>query len=506
MNKSLLFIGAAFVAMSANAQVLQQVPVTDGYTADVFAEAYPFSSFLVNGVDNGDSGYLVENAPASNVYGLPKQSEMPVASATGVVYNLHYDENNALVLKSNVDGYDTAGRLTFAEPVTTPQLYLQTISGNGPSNMSVTVNYSDGTTTEYLTSANTGFSVLDWWNTSTDPTKHPGEGFYWLQRVAFDGTIPQSDRAVRLFDTMVTTDNTKAITSVDITLDNGTASGPYLSVLGVSTGTTPVEISEGYTGDVIAEGYPVSNYTSQNPLDKNKYVLFSNDVVYPSPTADNSANVYMPENGKLTSAFTGIEYNIDYKNLNSTRLVADDGNTPDVDERLATLTLGGKPKAAHLYVLYIAGNAGFPVDVTYTYAGGATSGDLDDEFTAMDWYNTDAPVVDPDGYYGEAISHLYRYDKQIDTRAAFRIMEQKITVTDPDTPLESVRFNNKNGQGTCCILGIGMDGVFTDLTGIQGITSGKITNNGKIFNLAGQQVSKSYKGIVIKNGKKMIQK
>ena len=85
-------------------------------------------------------------------------------------------------------------------------------------------------------------------------------------------------------------------------------------------------------------------------------------------------------------------------------------------------------------------------------------------------------------------------------------MEQKITVTYPDTPLESVTFNNVNGKGTCCIVGIGMDGVFTDLTGIQGITSGKITNDGKIFNLAGQQVSKSYKGIVIKNGMKMIQK
>ena len=491
--------------MSANAQTLQQVPVTGGYTADVFAEAYPFSSFLVKGVDDGNSGYLVENAPVTNTYGLPKQSEMPVTSATGIVYNLHYNENNALVLKSGVDGYDTAGRLTFATPVTTPQLYLQTISGNGTSNMSVIVNYSDNTTTEYLTSANTGLSVKDWWNTSTDPAQHPGEGFYWLQRVAFDGTIPQSDRAVRLFDTMVTTDDTKAITSVDITLDNGTATGPFLSVLGVSTGTTPVEISGGYTGDVIAEGYPVSNYTSQNPLDGNKYVLFSNDAVFPSPTADNTAKVYMPENGKLTSAFSGIEYSIDYKNLNSTRLVADDGNTP-ADERLATLTLGGKPKASHLYVLYIAGNAGFPVDVTYTYEGGTTSGALDDEFTALDWYNADSPVVDKNGYYGEAISHLYRDDNKIDTRAAFRIMEQKITVTYPDTPLESVTFNNVNGKGTCCIVGIGMDGVFTDLTGIQGITSGKITNDGKIFNLAGQQVSKSYKGIVIKNGMKMIQK
>jgi hypothetical protein len=506
MKKNLLFIGAAFVAMSANAQTLQQVPVTGGYTADVFAEAYPFNNFLVNGVDDGGSGYLVENAPVSNVYGLPKQSEMPVTSATGVVYNLQYDANNALVLKSGVDGYDTYGTLTFTTPVTTPQLYLQTISGNGDSEMSVVVNYSDATKTEYLTSASTGFTIKDWWNTSTDPAMHPGEGFYWLQRVAFDGTIPQSDRAVRLFDTMITTDDTKAISSVEISLDNGSATGPFLSVLGVSTGTTPVAISDGYNADVIAEGYPISDYTSQAPLDDNKFVLFSNDVTYPSPTADNTANVYLPASGKITSAFTGIEYTFDYKNLNSTRLVADDSETPDVDERTATLTLGGKPKASNLYVLYIAGNGGFPVDVTYNYADGTTSGAIDDEFTALDWYNTGDPVVDTNGMYGEALSHLYRANGNVDNRANFRIMEQKIIVSDATNPLESVTFNNVNGKGKCCIVGIAMDGVFTDATGIQGVASDKVVNDGKIFNLAGQQVSKSYKGIVIKNGKKMIQK
>lgn len=46
-----------------------------------------------------------------------------------------------------------------------------------------------------------------------------------------------------------------------------------------------------------------------------------------------------------------------------------------------------------------------------------------------------------------------------------------------------------------------------DPTGISGVVADKTnTTNDAIYNLAGQQVSKAYKGIVIVNGKKMIQK
>ena len=41
-------------------------------------------------------------------------------------------------------------------------------------------------------------------------------------------------------------------------------------------------------------------------------------------------------------------------------------------------------------------------------------------------------------------------------------------------------------------------------TGISNIESANVAKDGKCFNLAGQQVGKGYKGIVIKNGKKMV--
>lgn len=41
-------------------------------------------------------------------------------------------------------------------------------------------------------------------------------------------------------------------------------------------------------------------------------------------------------------------------------------------------------------------------------------------------------------------------------------------------------------------------------TGISNIESANVAKDGKCFNLAGQQVGKNYKGVVIKNGKKMV--
>ena len=46
--------------------------------------------------------------------------------------------------------------------------------------------------------------------------------------------------------------------------------------------------------------------------------------------------------------------------------------------------------------------------------------------------------------------------------------------------------------------------VTTTATGISKVENLKAAQDGKCFNLAGQQVAKGYKGIVIKNGKKMV--
>ncbi len=61
-----------------------------------------------------------------------------------------------------------------------------------------------------------------------------------------------------------------------------------------------------------------------------------------------------------------------------------------------------------------------------------------------------------------------------------------------------------NGDGNLTVTKVTL--VKGGATGIQSAVAKKTTDNGAIYNLAGQKVNASYKGIVIKNGKKYIQK
>ncbi len=71
-----------------------------------------------------------------------------------------------------------------------------------------------------------------------------------------------------------------------------------------------------------------------------------------------------------------------------------------------------------------------------------------------------------------------------------------------DTPVNTMTFTNKGEQvGFIMVL----ETVDTT-TGISNVSSQSIDLNGPVYNLAGQRVSKSYKGVVISNGKKYVQK
>lgn len=72
------------------------------------------------------------------------------------------------------------------------------------------------------------------------------------------------------------------------------------------------------------------------------------------------------------------------------------------------------------------------------------------------------------------------------------------------TQLNKITFTN-SGRQLCYVIKIDIiDG--SETTGIQTVKSETIDVNAPAYNLAGQKVDKSYKGVVIQNGKKMIQK
>lgn len=88
--------------------------------------------------------------------------------------------------------------------------------------------------------------------------------------------------------------------------------------------------------------------------------------------------------------------------------------------------------------------------------------------------------------------------------ASFEISKEKVlAATNKATKVVSVFLQNTDSNAqTVKIKSIKR--VTTTATGISKVENLKVAQDGKCFNLAGQQVGKNYKGIVIKNGKKMV--
>lgn len=80
----------------------------------------------------------------------------------------------------------------------------------------------------------------------------------------------------------------------------------------------------------------------------------------------------------------------------------------------------------------------------------------------------------------------------------------KRTYSFGDEKLNSITFTN-TGEQCCYVIEIAIV-TGAPVTGIQTVKAQTIDLNAPIYNLAGQKVSNDFKGLVIKNGKKMIQK
>lgn len=153
------------------------------------------------------------------------------------------------------------------------------------------------------------------------------------------------------------------------------------------------------------------------------------------------------------------------------------------------------------------GDNGFSLVVNK--AVGATAGDLVGVGMAPDlnkWYYLDIPVkdlVDEDGDFG------FTYDFSSPMEIAFNAgfdgaTPSKFTqgAVDPETTMYKITITEKGSA-------MAIDGVFLykadESAGVNEVKAATKADNGAIYNLAGQQVSKNYKGVVVKNGKKYIQ-
>jgi len=156
------------LGLAAQAQVnYSTVPLTaSSFTADVIANgsaALPPSSSTTIDVD-GAGYFLISQdyytATTAHTSGVPNSGLIPnsIAGYSALTYQLaSLSANNSLQIRT-AGGTGTA---TFATPTAASELYVLGISGSGASTVTMTVNYSDGTTTVFASQ-----TYPDWFSVS----------------------------------------------------------------------------------------------------------------------------------------------------------------------------------------------------------------------------------------------------------------------------------------------------------------------------------------------------
>ena len=398
------------------------------------------------------------------------------------------------------------GIFTLKTPQAFSNLYALGTAGNGPANINVGYTYSDGSTSQE------NISVLDWWNTSSN---HTMDGFYGLDRVTRTGSLTEDGNgAVRLQEIKLNPTAGKEVKTINFSVNSLNATSTVCNIFGLSSGSSTVELEDGaYNADVIAEALDSKGMvtgTTTSGIDIEGHVIYTDGLQFPEIVKTNTYGV--PDDGAVTSN-SGTTFQLaDYTHLNATRLAKDLSNSSIGDMSTTTINFQQKVKASELHVLAAAGNGPADVDMVYLYSDGTEQnakekgilnniggfggkvGTTGNTMNILDWCNNNDYQVITTGRY---------YDSCADTNIAG--FYEYVGYPNADKELVGVRLTNQLSKDVSKALIVAFSAKGTVTDGINAIDAGR-TFEGKLFNLAGQQVSKSYKGIVIKNGQKIIQK
>lgn len=151
---------------------------------------------------------------------------------------------------------------------------------------------------------------------------------------------------------------------------------------------------------------------------------------------------------------------------------------------------------------FSAGNLVVDNFVELTTEGGFKKGDV---ITVAGVFNNaddtkKAAVAFFTGEVGEKGKTYYTTKQFINSKnTADDPAEEQITLTE-DMP--SVKFGRSGNTGACVVKVTVVRG--STSTGISNISAAAAKKNGKTYNMAGQEVSSSAKGLIIKNGKKYV--
>lgn len=284
-----LLLGALgiFTSSLALAQNYQTMPIQSGFNEDVIANGIGSALSSTTNILDGDSYvYVAKNFQANSTstpitYGVPVDGiiNSVVASTPGLSYQLgNLSQSNSLRL-SNAN---LTGTMVFTSPIAATKLYMLSTSGSALSTLSVTVNFTDGTTQQF-----TGISVPDWYN----GTDFAIQGLGRINRNtdgldAAGGTNPRMYQAVMNIDVA---NYTKPIQGVTITKTSTTNGFPNIFAFSVDAFSTCAPPVLQAATNITANGVTL-NWTASTSTQANSYNVYYSTSSTP-PTATTAPNL-----------------------------------------------------------------------------------------------------------------------------------------------------------------------------------------------------------------------
>lgn len=336
MLKRAVYLISLLIAARLGAQTYSTVPVT-GYNIDAVAETAPDSQSNTSQSIDG-SNHVMYSANFATGAGFPGGliNTGTIVSGTRTYQLAPYTGNNCLFVATG-----NSGAFSLVTPASYSSISLLLFSTENASNISVSMTYTDGTTTAFGS-----FAVQDWFNGSGAMYCCFGRCTRLTTGVTYDG-FPNNPRFYPLDLQLSCADMKKAVQSININTTSGTegvfvmaASGvAYTQTLtptytdvacfGTSTGSasvtvsgstspytyswnsTPVQSAAGAV-NLAAGNYTATVTDSKGCTSTASFTISQPPLLTTTATAVNS--VCGPANGSITMAAAGgttpYQYNI----------------------------------------------------------------------------------------------------------------------------------------------------------------------------------------------------
>jgi len=449
------------------------VAVKAGLNADVIVEQLPAQEHANLGIDGGNQHRAFYSTAIRQDGGLPADHTI-TSVAQGVKYELaDYAGNNVVALRS--EGESATAEF---EPFATSDLYILATSGNGESSVQTVINYTDGTHSTPVT-----LTIRDWSLRNPDGS----EALAGIGNISLStGSLNSDECHDALYDLHLTVDETKELQSVTFTSTNNSLPTifAFARQMMPEHNYEPVDVESGWNADVIAETQDVSASVNQT-VDDN-YVFYAQSA---------HQNGGLPDSRAIESAATGADYLLSAYDGNNALSLRNQG----ARGKLTFKELFNTPE---LMLLGTSANGTSTISVTITYEDGTT--EQASPIFINDWY-----VTDPTGE--EAVVNLGRVSQRsgfswrFSEDLSFALFDIAITADEHKNIRDITVLSN--GSSIPTILAVSKKKTDVEPDPINGIfqrsTSSLKGQSSILYNLQGQRVDESYKGITIVKGKKV---